>query len=340
MIHKRLVYYKIISMLNEEYYPYYLNKSDALTLPPFESIVSDIINSCIEINANVIDVQKLKKNYYRQELKELWVSNELKDTRDTKDSFYYEINRKAKAIFNLPRINSNILVDLYSTEDYRTLLTAEIDKLYNWQNDINSLFIRYPFINSLSSQNYIDAIKNDIEFLSLNFIASNKTLHLIPDDVIDHFDQGNFNEIIALFYTDVCLVNYDEKIRLENFTYNEDTFDLNLFLEFFDETDRIIIGYLLDVQGVSDGLTHTISLKSIIRHLDKVPDKMGYLNIIKRLVNLKNFYIKNTTPKYKYASPFEIFYCLKFNLVENKDPVIESTSVTYAMNPYFLKHII
>lgn len=216
MIYKRLLYYKIINMLNEEYYPYYLNKSDSLTLPPFESIIHDIINSCIEVDANVIDVQRLKKNFYRQELKECWVSNELKSTRDTKDSFYYEINRKAKAIFKLPRINSNILVDLYSTDDYQTLLTGETDKLYNWQNDINSLFIRYPFINSLYSQDYIDAIKNDIEFLSLNFITSNKTLHLIPDDVIDHYDQGNFNEILEFFHTDVRLVNYEEKIRLDS----------------------------------------------------------------------------------------------------------------------------
>lgn len=74
-----------------------------------------------------------------------------------------------------------------------------------------------------------------------------------------------------------------------------------------------------------------------MRHLDRAPDKMNYLNLIKRLVNLKNFYTKNTTPKYKYASPFEIFYCLKFNLVENKEPVIESTAVTYAMNPDFFK---
>jgi len=324
-------------MLNEEYYPYYLNKSDSLTLPPFKSIVPDIINSCIEIDANVIDVQRLKKNFYRQELKERWVSNELKNTRDIKDSFYYEINHKAKAIFNLPRINSNILVDLYSAEDYRTLLTTETDKLYTWQNDINSLFIRYPFINSLSSQDYIDAIKNDIEFLSLNYIASNKTLHLIPDDVIDHFDQGNFNEIIEFFHTDARLVNYEEKIHLESFTYNEDIFDLNLFLEFFDETDRKIIKYLLHSQCGRDSLTHTISLKSIMRHLDKAPDKMNYLNLIKRLVNLKNFYTKNTTPKYKYASPFGIFYCLKFNLVVNKEPVIESTAVTYVMNPDLVK---
>ena len=273
----------------------------------------------------------MKKNFHRQELKEHWVSNELKNTRDTKDSFYYAINHKAKAIFNLARSSLNILVDLYGTEAYQTLLTSEN------ANDINSLFIHYPFINSLSSQDYIDAIKNDIEFLSLNFLASNKTLHLIPDDVIDHFDQGNFNEIIEHFYTDICLVNYEEKVHLESFTYNEDAFDFNLFLDFFDETDRRIIMYLIDVQVGSDGLTHTISLKSIMCHLDNVPDKVGYLNLIKRLVNLKSFYTKNTTPKYQYASPFKIFYCLKFNLIENNAPVIESTAVTYAMNPDFFK---
>lgn len=337
MIHKQLTYYKIITMLNEEYYPYYLNKSFSLSLPDFESIVPDIVRSCIEINAELVDVQRLKQNFHRQELKERWVNKELKNSRDLKDSFYYEIKCKAKTIFKLPRINSSILVDLYNTEDYRTLLTTETQKLHTWQNDINSLFIRYPFINSLSSQNYIDAIKNDIEFLSLNFLASTKTLHLIPDDIIYHFNQGNFNEIIEFFDTDFCLVNYEEKKRLENFTFNEDTFNISLFLDFFDDIDRRIIKYLIDFQGDSDSLTHSFPLKSLVRHLNYTPDKEGYLNLIKRLVNLKSFYTKNTTPKYQYASPFEIFYCLRFNLIENHAPVIESTALTYAMNPDFFK---